>query len=90
MVQVGHVCIEAGREFLTPDNSFLVLCSVENEEELLAVEEYLGLRGIKSVKFWEPDDNMGWTALATQPVSGKDRKVFKRFQLWNTKNIVTA
>ena len=82
MVQVGHVCYESGLRFKADPHTYLVLCAVANEEELLAVEEHLGCHNIESHKFHEPDDNMGFTTLCSAPVSGEHRKLFRKYRLW--------
>lgn len=82
MVQVGHVCYEAGLKFNANPHTYLVLCSVHNEKELLAVEESLGCHNIESHKFYEPDDDMGYTALCSEPINGAKRKLFRKYRLW--------
>jgi len=59
-----------------------VLCSINNEAELLAIEEYLGCHNIESHKFYEPDDDMGYTSLCSEPINGERRKLFRKYRLW--------
>ena len=83
MVQVGHVCYEAGLKFGAEPDTYLVLCQVDTEEALLEAELRLNHEGIETHKFHEPDDDMGYTALCSQPVSGNLRNKFRRYKLWS-------
>lgn len=82
VVQVGHICSEAGREFEYEDHSNLILLQVENLEELEKTMVYLNLCGIDHRWFNEPDDNLGYTSIATEPLFGKDRDFLKNYKLW--------
>ena len=39
-------------------------------------------KGIEHHMFHEPDNNMGYTAIATEPIYGKDRKFFRKFKMY--------
>lgn len=80
IIQTAHAClqIEAPKEI----NS-IVLFEVKNEEHLIATNEYLQKRGLKTYIFFEPDFDMGYTAIATEPLKGEDREVCKRFKMWS-------
>jgi len=82
IVQVGHVCYEAGLKFKADPDTFMVLCQVANEEDLLEAEARLTEAGIETHKFHEPDDDMGYTALCSQPLQGKSRNAFRKYKLW--------
>lgn len=82
IVQVGHVCYEAGLKFDANDNTYLVLFQCESEDELKKTEYWLNSRGVETHIFFEPDNNMGYSALCTQPVSGSLRKIFRRYKLY--------
>jgi hypothetical protein len=83
-VQVGHACLEAGSRFYsnhgTPAN--LVLFQVQNIAELDEATVACIQAGIRLEYIFEPDDAMGYTAIATEPLSGKMREVFRQYQLW--------
>lgn len=83
IVQVGHVCYEAGLKFNAKDNTYLVLFQSESEDELKEIESWLNFNEIDTHVFFEPDNNMGYSALCTQPVSGSLRKIFRRYKLYN-------
>lgn len=82
IVQVGHACIAAALQFSPRACCRLVVLSVPGREDLLAVGEVLGREEIRYSLFFEPDNEMGFTALATEPLNNVDRKVFKRMKLW--------
>jgi hypothetical protein len=83
IVQVGHACLEAGRQFEQPQAPCrLVVLSVSSAQQLQAVVEQLELIGVRCAIFYEPDDNLGLTAACTEPITGIIRRAFRRFPLW--------
>ena len=82
IVQVGHVCCEAGLRFNASPDTYMVLCRVDSEEELLEAEMRINDSGVETHKFFEPDDDLGFTALCSQPVKGKERNIFRKYKLW--------
>ena len=83
VVQVGHACLEAGFKFQKPDEPIhLVVVSIESETQLLTALERIRLVGIELVAFHEPDDDMGFTAACTEPLSAIYRREFRDYQLW--------
>lgn len=78
MVQACHAALEAGFAFDAPAlTSSLIVCTVPNQEALLAAQARLTRYGIRSELFFEPDWEMGHSALASEPIL--DRK--KRFAM---------
>jgi hypothetical protein len=83
MVQACHACLEAGFAFPAPHSAvFLVLVAVKDEQELENIKKSLELHGIQSKMFYEPDDNMGYSAIATEPLTEDKRKFFRKYELW--------
>jgi len=83
IVQVGHACLEAGFKFQKPNKTIhLVVVCVESKIQLLAALERVNLRGIQFVLFHEPDDQMGYIAACTQPLTVSYRREFRDFPLW--------
>lgn len=83
-VQAIHAAVEATRLGLIPpeiQHPHLVLCKARNEHDLLKQADYLSRCGIKYALFIEPDIGNQHTALATQPISGEQRRLLKKFQL---------
>lgn len=87
LVQSSHACLEAGRAFLPPPHTNVVLLAVENETSLLkALEDIVP---IKYEVFFEPDpiddgskNSMGYTAACTEPISGDQKRLFRKFKMW--------
>jgi len=82
-VQACHASLELGFRKVSPDTiSFLILLTVKDQDELIKCKTYLDMNSVDSYMFYEPDYNMGFTALCTEPVYNEQRKLFKRFKLW--------
>ena len=85
IVQVAHACLEAGFTFQKPNETIhLVVICVDSETHLLTALEKIGLHGIQFVVFHEPDDQMGFTAACTAPLSTNLRREFRSFRLWDS------
>lgn len=86
IVQACHACLERGltleQDKKPKETSFLILFEVKDEKALLKVAQYLDENSVSYEKFFEPDYDTGYTALATEPVYGEGRNLFKRFKLW--------
>ena len=85
IVQVGHACLEAGRRFVqaTAAPCHLVVLEVPHRAALLDAADRLDAAGLPYVLFWEPDDALGFTALATRPVTTEqERRLIRRYPLW--------
>jgi hypothetical protein len=83
-VQAIHAALEAGRAGLIASNAehpHVVLCHVESIHALLRASDQLKQAEILHQLFHEPDLDGAPTALATEPVRGKVRAHFRRFQL---------
>lgn len=86
LVQIAHASLEAGFIFQKPTEiSCLIVCEVESEIELSKVGDMLDWRGIEYYKFFEPDNDMGYTAICTRPIlSNSERNFFQRFKLYQS------
>lgn len=83
LVQVGHACLEAGRQFSWPEEPCnLVVLDVASEKDLQIAVEHAHLAGIRMAVFCEPDYNLGITAACSEPLNGVHRRVFRRLPLW--------
>jgi hypothetical protein len=75
MVQACHAALEAGFAFSAPEQtSSLIVCTVPDREALLAAHERLARYGIRSEMFFEPDWDMGHSALATEPLTERKKR----------------
>ena len=84
IVQAGHACLEAGFAFPRPARpTHLVVLEVADREALDAAARRLSLAGIDYQLFFEPDDALGHTALATRPLGRPaERHRLRRYPLW--------
>lgn len=84
-MQACHAAIKASRSFL-PETAILnspnlVVCTVPNERELIALLEDVVHQGILACAFQEEDLQGQTTAFATALVSGSQRKAFRKCPL---------
>lgn len=84
LCQVGHVCLEAGKVFSPPNHTHIVVLAVKDESSLMKLSTRLEGEQIKFVNFYEPDDDMGITSIATEVLYDR-KEVFKRHRLWVNK-----
>jgi hypothetical protein len=88
IVQAGHACLESGFAFEKKDLSNLVMLALKDDYHLCETKKYLIEHEIPHVEFWEPDENLGLSAICTQPLQDTDRKLFKKFHLWKTPDAI--
>lgn len=89
LVQLAHSALEAGRSFGNPGGGIthLILLEAQSETQLMQISLDLKGLGIKHEIFFEPDDDMGWTSLTTEPLHTKEqRKYFFKHKLYRAKN----
>lgn len=84
IVQIGHACHEAGKRASTDrDISSLILLSSRDQEDLERIAMKLDSRGIKFYMFHEPDNNMGFSAICTEPIyDSAIRSFFRKWDLF--------
>ncbi len=83
-VQAGHALLLVGNKFLdsnTNQTPHLVLLGVDTEEDLLSLHETLVKNQVSVTLYWEEDFNNAFTSLATAPLSGDKRRLFKKYRL---------
>lgn len=76
-VQACHAALERPTQ-----STHLVLFAIKNEQELFKTKDMLINNGIDYSMFYEPDFDMGYTAIATEPIHEADKRIFKRYRLW--------
>ncbi len=87
-VQSCHACIEAASTFSINklhDHPSVIICGAKNEDRLHHIKKYLIDNGIQHVHFYEPDLDNELTSIATEPLFGDQRKLFRKFQLIRVK-----
>ena len=84
IVQIGHACYEAGKQFQDPQGiSNLVLLGAQDEDDLKNIAMKLDIRGIEYYMFYEPDYNTGYTAICTRPITeDRERSFFRKWDLF--------
>lgn len=83
IVQASHAALEAGFAYNQPAGStYIVLISIKNQSDLTKVSDRLTSQGIDHQKFFEPDYDTGYTAIATRPLFGTEREPLKRYSLY--------
>ena len=87
-VQACHAAMEASVAFYDPqvkEHPHLALCAVKNEQQLLNAARMLDSNGVKFSAWREPDLKHQLTAIATEPLSGNNRQIMRRYQLLKAK-----
>lgn len=89
IVQSNHATLEMGlklnEEKKPKQTSFLILLEAKDKNSLYNYKEFLEEHGIDHHMFYEPDYDMGHTAICTEPVYGDQKELFKKFKLWKHK-----
>lgn len=80
IVQAAHAVDELNKKHLHDHGNYMVLCSAINENHLLSIAMQLVSNGIIFKLYFEPDID-AYTAIATQPLRGHERKPLKKFKL---------
>jgi hypothetical protein len=83
-VQAVHAGISSARDLISPDliHPSLVLCTVPDKAALMAVQDRCNAAGVRNRVFVESDMGDEPTALATEPINGKGRKLFQKLPLF--------
>jgi len=82
VVQSSHACLEIGKSFL-PDgleHPRLVVLSIKDEQQLYNSAKKLDKAGIRYRIFTEPDLGGSATAIATEPIFGEKRRLFRSYR----------
>lgn len=80
LVQASHAALEAGFRFPMPRDAVasVIILSVPNLASLTRASERLKSHGIDHHLFFEPDFDMGHSALATRPLRHRDERFLMR------------
>lgn len=81
-MQSCHAAVEAGRHLLPDEieHPHLIVCALPDEAALCRCLDWLTRQGLCFRAFREPDRGNELTALCAGPVSGSDRRRFRRFR----------
>lgn len=82
-VQACHAAIEVARKHISPDEEHphLVLCGVGSEIQLSNAYSKLKAHGVVVEPFYEADLDGQLTAIASEPIFGEQRRLFRRYNL---------
>lgn len=82
LVQAAHAAHEAGLlAEPSAEPSSLIALQVPNKSSLEKALSKLN-EHVRCVPFYEPDNNEGLTAFASEPIPPEQRKIFSKYQLW--------
>lgn len=86
IVQLGHACHEAGKLLSRDEHkdvSSMVLLSAHDEKDLKSIARKIDCAGIEFHMFFEPDNDMGFSAICTRPiVTDRERALFRKWDLY--------
>lgn len=90
IVQSNHATFEMAYtlpQSADPTTPSIVLIGVPDKKALLKVIQKLKLNRIEYSAFYESDDDMGLSAVATVPLDEDRRAVLQNYKLWNENNL---
>lgn len=83
ITQACHSALQAGAEFLNPkDIPYLITLSIPSKDDLLKTAGHLNEKGIKFHMFFEPDNDMGYSSITTEPLSKEQARYLSKYKLW--------
>jgi hypothetical protein len=82
-VQACHAAIEVARNWISQDleHPSVIVCGIRDEQILEKSLKKLQSQGVQCKTFHEPDRGNELTAIATEPIYGDRRKLFRSYQL---------
>lgn len=82
-VQACHSALEAGSDFKkSGEIPFLILLESKNQSHLMETKEFLDKHGIRHHMFFEPDNDIGYSSITTEPLKPEHSKLLSNFRLW--------
>jgi len=82
IVQTAHAVDEIGMRYKSKGTNYMVLCDAANADHLNTIAECLDKNEIDYEMFFEPDIGE-YTAIATRPLIGAERRPLRKFRLKN-------
>lgn len=86
LVQTNHATFEMAytlTQSVEPITPSIVLIGVPSKKALEKVIQKLKLNRIDASAFYESDDDMGLSAVATVPLNEEQREILQNYKLWN-------
>ena len=81
-VQASHAAFDAGKHFGQGVDPYLVLCALEGPDDLDAAYRALCEADLPLCRFFEPDNDTGYSAIACLATTKAQREAFRRFPLY--------
>lgn len=81
LIQAAHATYKAGLRFKEERVVHFCVFGLKNETKLKSVAWDLNETGFDFEMFYEPDFDIGHTAIAVMPIVGEKREWFKKFKL---------
>jgi hypothetical protein len=89
IVQAAHATHEAGIRFgKTEMPTHFVLVGAKDQSQLEKIAMHLDFHQIEFEMFFESDNDVGYTAIATRPLYGDERKPLRKFNTLKGAKIV--
>lgn len=87
MVQAAHAAAEAGREHYRPEHGVasLIVLAVPSQDALYRAADQLEDWALEHELFFEPDWQMGHSAIGTRPLQDSERILLRGYPLWKPK-----
>lgn len=87
IIQAAHATHQAGIRFgKTELPTHFALIGANDENDLQKIAMHLDYHQIEYEMFHEPDHNTGFTAIATRPLYGDQRKPLRKFNTYKGKD----
>jgi hypothetical protein len=64
-----------------------VLIGLPNVKSLEKAAYYLRANNVPHVEWHEPDFDLGFTSIATAPIRGNEREIFKKYRVYNNASV---
>lgn len=84
VVQIAHAgMLAVSKHGGLEEDTRLVVLKVRDQDDLLEYERISLDYGLNVEKFFEPDYQIGYSALSTKPISRSEGRLFKKLPLWS-------
>lgn len=83
LVQACHSALEAGSEFKEAGKiPNLILLDAKDTGHLYEISSFLKKNKIRHHMFYEPDNDMGYSSITTEPLDAEKKKCLSNFKMW--------
>lgn len=83
LVQACHSALEAGSEFKKAGEiPNLILLDANDGSHLYEISSFLKKNQIRHHMFYEPDNDMGYSSITTEPLTIEKKKLLSNYKMW--------